>query len=89
MADTESKRRTAQASRSLEREMSLSDVPMVIREDLGVAATNIASWQNQNIPGAIQRMRDPNGEVRVLEILNGVLAHRNREIATVAAKGEI
>ena len=70
------------------REPSLPDAPIVIREDLCVELKNIATWQNQNIPGAIKRIGDTNGELCVAQIINEVLAHRNKKITTVAAQGE-
>ena len=61
---------------------------MVIIDDLGEELRNIASWRNQNIPGAIQRMADTEGEVGVVPIFAEVLAHCNKKIATVAAHVE-
>ena len=61
---------------------------MVIREDLGGDELGkLSNWPNQHFHGAIQRMADANGAAGVVRILNEVLAHRNREISTVAAQG--
>ena len=67
--------------------MSLSGVSMVIRSDLCAELGNILNWPGRNVSGAIQRMADTQGEEGAARILNGVLAHRNKEIATVAAQG--
>ena len=43
--------------------------------------------QTENIPGAAQRLEDKRGEEGVVQILNGVLPHRNKKIATLSAQG--
>ena len=68
--------------------MSLSDVSMVMRGDLGAELRNIASRPNRSIPGAIKRMEDTHGDGGVSPILNEVLDKRNKRIATISGKGE-
>ena len=45
------------------------------------------SWLNQNIPGAIKGIGDTTDELGAAQILNGVLAQRNKKIAPVSAQG--
>ena len=58
---------------------------MVTRDDLGAELENIASWPNQNIPGAIQRMGGAKDEVGVVQITDEVLDHRNTKICSIGA----
>ena len=83
-----SKRRRDQERKGLEREMSLSDLPMETREDLGLDLKNLFYWSSRNIAGAIQRLGGTEVEEGVAQIINEVLAHRSKEIATLSARGE-
>ena len=87
MSDTvSSKRRRAYPRKCLKREMSLSDVHMVIREYLGAELGNLSNWPNRNISGAIQRLGDTKDEEGVAQIHNDVLAQRDKEFASVSAQ---
>ena len=76
-----------QQSKGLKREMSLSDVSMVLRGDLCMGLGNLPNRPIRKFFGAIQRLGYTNGEDGVVQILNEVPAHRNKKIATVASQG--
>ena len=48
---------------------------------------NRLNWQNRNIPGSTHRPKDTTDEEGVVQILNEILAHRNKKTPTVEAEG--
>ena len=76
----ESKISKVLASQWVKRRMSLSDVPVTIRENLGVELEEITRWANRNLSIAILKLGDAMESASVVQILNGALEQCKTEL---------
>ena len=67
--------------------MSLGDVRILVRGDLGEGLGNLVSWPNQNIPIAIPSLEDVAEADCVVQILNDVLAQCKEKSPEVSTQG--